>query len=414
MISLVMRRGPTPGEVYLLTADEISIGRGIKNQIVIHDNEVSREHCRLVRLNDDYELHDLTAGTATGTFVDGQRVLGPRLLRRGAVIELGDSITLEYGVTDSQIAIRPDFAERLIPNGQLPAFGDTRESEEAAPVHYSMMMLQGPAAGYVYNVEGDTIRIGRDLSNDIVIQDPEVSRFHVRLTRTRRGYVAEDQGSTNGSFINSAALREPRTLVTNDVLRLGSFVQLQLLRFEPSTASRPLQDFVVADESSPELFEPLDLPLDTEAVRRMGIVPGDLRNSVYVAYAREDWQTAVAPLLVSLQDAGLDVWVDQYLTYGSDEWRAAVQMAISETWLMILVASPRSLGSRTVRSMYRHFMRDRKPMVPFVVDPSVNLPAELSRARRIMYDPLNAQRSYHKLIFEVMQFRRQRPREQTS
>ncbi|MCK6581099.1 MAG: FHA domain-containing protein [Anaerolineae bacterium] len=412
MISLVMRRGPTPGEVYFLSGDEITIGRGVKNQIVIHDNEVSREHCRLVRLDDDYELHDLASNN--GTFLNGQRVASPRLLRRGAVIELGDSITLEYGVSDSQINIRPDFAERLIPNGQLPTFGDSDSSEDGVPARYSLMMLQGPAVGYVYNVEGDTLRIGRDLSNDIVVQDPEVSRFHVRLTRTKRGYVVEDQGSTNGAFINNLPLKEARTLVVGDILRLGSYVQLQFFKAEASAVpadSRILPQYVVAEDSSPDLFDPAEQIVDPALIARAGITPGELRDSIFVVYARDDWQTSVAPLLVSLQDAGLDVWVDQYLTYGSDDWRAAVQYALHETWLMILVASNRALASRSVRSMYRQFMRERKPLIPFVVDPTSVLPAELSRMRRITYEPINARRSYHKLIFEIMQFRRQRPRE---
>lgn len=422
IISLVMRRGPTPGEVYQLSGDEISIGRGIKNQIVIHDNEVSREHCRLIRLADNYELHDL--GSNNGTFVNGQRVVTPRQLERGAVIELGDSITLEYGVSESQIFTHPDYVGRLMPNGELPSFGDSQvqpseNGADAVPVHHCLMMLRGPAVGYVYNVEGDTVSIGRDLSNDIVVQDPEVSRFHVRMSRTRQGYVVEDLGSTNGTFVNDASLTEPHALQVNEVLRLGSLVQLQMLQVEGTSAHdeellRHATEYLVAEDSSPELFDPIDLPaFDSATVRRTGITPGSLSESILVAYSRDDWQSAVAPLLVSLQDAGLDVWVDQYLALGGDDWRSAVQQALDECWLMILVASPRSLASKPVRSMYRHYMRERKPIVPFIADPSIQLPAELSRLRSITYDPLNARRSYHKLIFEVMQFRHQRPREQT-
>lgn len=418
MISLVMRRGPTPGEVYHLSGDEITIGRGIKSQIVIHDNEVSRDHCRLIRLADNYELHDL--GSSNGTFVNGQRIVSPRLLERGNVIELGDSITLEYGVTESQIFTLPDYIRRLSPNGELPHYGDTDSGEGAeVPIHYCLMMLQGPAVGYVYNVEGETIRIGRDLSNDIVIQDPEVSRFHVSLTRNRRGFVVEDHGSTNGSFVNDEPLREARQLLTNDILRLGSLVQLQLLHVdsesvpESVTTMRSPAEYLVAEDSSPDLFEVPDITFNPALIARTGITPGSLSNSIFVAYAREDWQTAIAPLLVSLQDAGLDVWVDQYLTYGSDDWRAAVQQALDECWLMILVASSRSLASKPVRSMYRNFMRERKPLIPFVYETHSPLPAELSRLRSIAYDPLNARRSYHKLIFEVMQFRHQHPGEHT-
>ncbi len=94
MLRLVMRRGPTPGAIYVLEGDEINIGRGSKNQIVIRDSEVSREHCRLSRLMDGYEVRDLNS--SNGTFINGQRVTGSFVLEPGAILELGDSITLEY------------------------------------------------------------------------------------------------------------------------------------------------------------------------------------------------------------------------------------------------------------------------------------------------------------------------------
>src|SRR5690242_16083247 len=96
MLCLMMRRGPTPGAVYELEGDEITIGRGNKSTIVIRDNEVSREHCRLIRRAEDYELLDLNS--SNGTFVNGQRVLSPWLLQPSMLIELGDTITLEYGI----------------------------------------------------------------------------------------------------------------------------------------------------------------------------------------------------------------------------------------------------------------------------------------------------------------------------
>ncbi len=40
---------------------------------------------------------------------------------------------------------------------------------------------KGPAAGVSYSLEQQEIFIGRDLSNDIVINDPEISRRHSRL-----------------------------------------------------------------------------------------------------------------------------------------------------------------------------------------------------------------------------------------
>src|SRR5690554_5916542 len=99
MPRLKMIRGPMPGTLMDLTAETVTIGRGRRNDFVIQDNEVSREHCRLVRVLNDYEIHDLNS--TNGTFVNGRRVDSSGwLLTAGAVIELGDSITLEYVPTE--------------------------------------------------------------------------------------------------------------------------------------------------------------------------------------------------------------------------------------------------------------------------------------------------------------------------
>ena len=72
MPRLKMLRGPMPGDEFELDEALMTIGRGRKNQIIIQDNEVSRTHCRLVRVLDDYEIHDL--GSTNGTFVNGERL----------------------------------------------------------------------------------------------------------------------------------------------------------------------------------------------------------------------------------------------------------------------------------------------------------------------------------------------------
>ena len=84
----------------------MTIGRGRKNDIIIQDNEVSRVHCRLIRVLDDYEIHDL--GSTNGTFVNGKKIdEGGWLLSGRSIIELGDSITLEYHPTDIRTGTAP-------------------------------------------------------------------------------------------------------------------------------------------------------------------------------------------------------------------------------------------------------------------------------------------------------------------
>jgi pSer/pThr/pTyr-binding forkhead associated (FHA) protein len=91
---LVMRQGPTPGEVYELERTEVSIGRDIANDIVINDAEVSRKHARLTLEADRYKIEDLNS--TNGTYIDGQKLIGPHLMAIGEVIMFGDNVGMVF------------------------------------------------------------------------------------------------------------------------------------------------------------------------------------------------------------------------------------------------------------------------------------------------------------------------------
>jgi DNA-binding NtrC family response regulator len=66
----------------------------------------------------------------------------------------------------------------------------------------------GAARRRVLEVEGDVLRLGSHPSNDLVLDDPLVSRFHCRLTRTESGWAVTDSGSLNGTGIDGVRVRE--------------------------------------------------------------------------------------------------------------------------------------------------------------------------------------------------------------
>ena len=96
---LTMRSGPNPGTVYALGGDLISIGRDSSNEIAVNDAEVSRRHSRLTFQGGKYVLDDM--GSTNGTFVNGQRLTGPRVLKSGEVISLGEQIVFVYEAVES-------------------------------------------------------------------------------------------------------------------------------------------------------------------------------------------------------------------------------------------------------------------------------------------------------------------------
>jgi pSer/pThr/pTyr-binding forkhead associated (FHA) protein len=404
MLRLMMRRGPTPGAIYELEDAEITIGRGSKNQIVIRDDEVSREHCRLIRQSGHYEVIDLNS--SNGTFVNGQRVVGAWMLQPGSIIELGDSITLEY--------------ERLSYDFQEIASESLRSAHhhaEATAVQYrhSLLMTMGPSVGYTYPLRDVIITVGRDLSNDIVIHDPEISRYHLRLRRQKQGYCAEDMGSTNGTYLNDTPLEEIEPLESDDVLKLGSMVQLQYVAQQLDGDDG--DDTEEASEGPSESPDPLRHRDETIRLALVdgtyvktsrlgtGIAPGALTDHIFLAYAREDWESMVASLVLNMLDAGLKVWVDQYLMQSSDDWRVAVEQALTECRLAVLVLSPQSLENPYVKLAYGDFLDQQKPVVVMQYQNVKPLPDDLSRQRSIVYDTENPRKSFHKLIFEIMQHR---------
>jgi pSer/pThr/pTyr-binding forkhead associated (FHA) protein len=94
---LIMRTGPTPGAIFTLEGDQLNIGRDSTNEITINDAEVSRRHARLTFQGGKYVLEDL--GSTNGTFVNGQRLAGPRVLKAGEVVSFGEQIVLVFEVT---------------------------------------------------------------------------------------------------------------------------------------------------------------------------------------------------------------------------------------------------------------------------------------------------------------------------
>ncbi|MBI2913018.1 MAG: FHA domain-containing protein [Chloroflexi bacterium] len=189
-----------------LEGDILSLGRDPANDIVIDDLVVSRRHAELRRAGPGYEIADL--GSANGLTFQGQRVPA-RLLADGDILEIGQSVTLAYRTS-------PEAVEETTLAQQLD--------------------LRGHAV----------ITIGRSAGNDVTLDYPAVSRNHARIFRADGGYVVEDVGSSNGTFLNGERVlpREPRPLRPGDTIRVG-----------------PIK-FVFAPEALQQVDESRDLRLD--------------------------------------------------------------------------------------------------------------------------------------------------------
>ena len=71
--------------------------------------------------------------------------------------------------------------------------------------------------------EGDVCRIGTHASNDLVLDDPSVSRFHCRIVPDAAGWRVEDSGSLNGTRLQELRVLDA-VLPAEAVLSLGQSV----------------------------------------------------------------------------------------------------------------------------------------------------------------------------------------------
>ena len=99
---LIVRTGPNPGTVFDLTKEVTMLGRDVTNDIPIGDAEISRQHARLTRTPGGVVLEDL--GSTNGSFVNGERLASPRLLRAGDTVGFGENVTLSFESTAPEAA----------------------------------------------------------------------------------------------------------------------------------------------------------------------------------------------------------------------------------------------------------------------------------------------------------------------
>jgi FHA domain-containing protein len=76
----------------------------------------------------------------------------------------------------------------------------------------------------VYRIEKPVINIGRQLTNDIIVEDKRVSRYHAQIKYQPNGqFMIFDLGSTNGITINGTPHLRQHTLRSGDRFTIGSY-----------------------------------------------------------------------------------------------------------------------------------------------------------------------------------------------
>ena len=129
---------------------------------------------------------------------------------------------------------------------------------------FKIHVNDGGGSKRTVDFDQNKVVIGRDPSADVVIDDIQISRTHLVLTREKNGFFAEDKRSTNGSFLNGKQLKKKVELKPGQPLTLGQDYVLTLEVEQPLPADEPnaAEEPVVVTqpeavlEAEPEVSEP--------------------------------------------------------------------------------------------------------------------------------------------------------------
>ena len=172
---------------YTLTKDRITLGRAEDNDIVVVSPIMSRHHATLVKTSFGYEI-----------------VIAPGVI---------NTLTCQgCPVTERQLLTHADV---LRIDSELPGM--------MVSMTYQAPLQATARLSSVQFGEKERLTLGRDPTNDVILDDPRVSRIHAQVTRVGRRYYVTDLRSGNGTFVNDTRVQGNVWLNPQDTIRIGPY-----------------------------------------------------------------------------------------------------------------------------------------------------------------------------------------------
>ena len=262
--------GRNEGREWAIDRPQMSIGRSELADIPLHgDPGIAPIHAYIAKQGDGYILAD--AGTPTGTYLNGQRIMQAPLAH-GNWIQVG-GLSLEFLMRAGAAPVRaPEmrpfaypigYSNSVAPVGPVPtpqqpsvaSFGNSigmglPPSQAGGQVNQSgnfaaqmgsnqptimdgnqnaftqaggkwvLVTLDGPSTGSRVLVNQE-IEAGREVANGVnLAYDAKASRRHARISPAGLTLKIADLGSTNGTFVNGQRI-STQDAKSGDIIRIG-------------------------------------------------------------------------------------------------------------------------------------------------------------------------------------------------
>lgn len=222
---------------------QVLLGQGINrvgsdpgSTIVLDRPGVMPQHCQL-HVTAHGVMLDVPAGASVS--VNGREVAGLIALRSGDVVAF-DQVQARLAAMESVAAA----LHHVGPSASMPGSANDDPGVTAIRPVLPRYVLRG-VSGVVFGRNIPllaTTSVGRAHECNLQIDEPGLSRIHARVIPTDDGVQLEDQGSTNGTFING-------TRVVRGVAKAGDEIAFDTIRFILTASNQ-------ADPASEDLAEP--------------------------------------------------------------------------------------------------------------------------------------------------------------
>jgi len=230
--------GRNEGKQYILSKPSTSVGRDELSDIPLYGDPSIAKNQATVQTADGRQFTYTDSGSLTGSAINGLRVTQKPLVD-GDRVQIGRFLLVFSLKETTAVPVRayapgPMIGQPMHNPAVCQFCGGVRDPYtgqcacnplQNAPmggiVSPVLQAVSGPHAMRTYPISGLRVEIGRDASNEIVLDmDGGISRHHAIITCENGVYYIHDNNSSNGTYVNGYKVQRA-ALNQGDTVHLG-------------------------------------------------------------------------------------------------------------------------------------------------------------------------------------------------
>jgi NADPH-dependent 2,4-dienoyl-CoA reductase/sulfur reductase-like enzyme/pSer/pThr/pTyr-binding forkhead associated (FHA) protein/Fe-S-cluster-containing hydrogenase component 2/CRP-like cAMP-binding protein len=167
-----------------------TVGRDDSATVTINDSLLSRQHVKIEAVGSRIEITDLQS--LNGTVIDGRK------LSSNEAVSLTRKSRIHIGQNLFQLSDKPEIVERDEDDDAIPNVVQLSRQPH--------LLVSTDGSTRSISLDKSLLMLGRDPQNDVVVNDPSVSRVHLKFKSSAGRVEVIDVGSSHGTFLNGVHL----------------------------------------------------------------------------------------------------------------------------------------------------------------------------------------------------------------